>query len=364
MSQGKWILSRLQKGFLLRMTILNVIIITIFVGVSGWSIYNTACFLVANMDTGGVRQSQFRQTLFHYLLIFSLCAITLGSILNYVFTRKLLQPIRDLIETTKALKEGKYPKPVSYGNRHELDEFIGHYNELVNQLEENERERKKIVTDLSHELRTPLSNISGYLNALKSGVLEGNQELYESLYEESNRLTNMVQQLDQLKEWDHVSHQRLAKAERVNIETVIRSCISIFQRTMEQRGVECAVEVEAQELYIDQEGIQQVLNNLLDNALRYYAGGAPLLVKGKLKQDTYQVSIKGPGTGIAEEDREKIFERFYRADPSRSRETGGTGLGLAIAREIVERHGGQIGVESEGSEHTFWFDLPIKGALE
>lgn len=316
------------------------------------------------MDTGTVRQSHFRETLFQYLWIFSLCAIILGSMVNYLFTKKLLRPVRDLIETTKTLKEGKYPKPISMSNGSEMDEFIGHYNELVRQLEANEHQRKKIVTDLSHELRTPLSNISGYLNALKSGVIDGSQELYGSLYEESKRLTHMIQQLDQLKEWDNGSHQRLAKRGRVNIQDVVQTSVLTFKRTLEQRGIEWDVQVESQELLVDQEGIQQVLNNLLDNAIQYYIVGAPLVIEGKIDQDAYELSIRGPGRVIEEEDQEKIFERFYRSDPSRSRETGGTGLGLAIAKEIVERHEGEIGLRSDGNDHTFWFRLPKEGALD
>nr|WP_266095256.1 sensor histidine kinase [Gracilibacillus oryzae] len=122
------------------------------------------------------------------------------------------------------------------------------------------------------------------------------------------------------------------------------------------------VKAESGIVLVNDRSISQVLSNLLDNAIRYYEGTGPLIIKGECSDSEYKFTVTGPGRAIRPEDSERIFERFYRTEHSRSREFGGSGLGLAISKEIIEQHNGKIGVQSEGNNHTFWFVLPCSQA--
>ncbi|CAM3069511.1 ATP-binding protein [Filibacter tadaridae] len=350
----------LPKGFLWRLTFLNIAVIAIAIGVSGWAVYNTACFLVEGMGhLDGQRQRRFNATLRQYFWVFSLTGVVAGSFLHYYFTKKLINPVRQLIESTKRLQKGEYPDPVESPSHDEVGRLVQQFNNLIHQLQSNEEHRHKLVSDLSHEFRTPLSNLNGYLRALQGGVIEGNPKLYESLYLESKRLTQMIEQLDQLKEWDYAASQTIARKETVNIGGEIDNCVAMFEWKLSQADIQINVELDEKEMTIQIQGIQQVVSNLLDNAIQYYEGFGPISIQGEAHATEYLFSITGPGTPIVSTEKNRIFERFYRVDASRSRETGGSGLGLAIAKEIIERHHGRIGVEPMEGANRFWFVLPF-----
>jgi len=349
----------LPKGFLSRLTFLNVLVIAIAIVVSGLAVYQTACFLVEGIGNVNAHvQKQFNSILFRYLWIFSIIVIVIGSILHYYLTKTLIKPIRLLIQSTKVLRKGKYPDPITVDSYHEIGELVEQYNSLIYQLQLDDERRKKLITDVSHELRTPLANLNGYLHALKTGVITGDQDLFESLYDQSNRLTEMLEQLEQLKEYDDVSSQTFTKKANINIVKEIQQCVLAFEWAMKQKGIDIDVHMENGHLSVYREGIQQVLTNLLDNAIQYYDGNGPITVYGQKLKDHYYVSIGNPGITIPAEDEDHIFERFYRVDDSRSRETGGSGLGLAIAKEIVEHHNGDIGFTAKENYNVFWFTLP------
>src|SRR5699024_4241952 len=329
-----------------------------FIVLSSWAIYNTACYLANDIGRGN-HQSQFDSTLFQYLLIFSTSAIVVGSLIHFYLTRKLIRPLRRLIISTKSMKEGHYPEPIDVTSDDEMGQLTGHFNDLVNQLQENHEHRQRLVSDISHELRTPLSNLNGYLNALNNGVIEGEPKLYQSLLEEAKRLTNMVDQLEQLKEWDYISNQTFSEKEYVDMRQLIKQSVDLFCWTLDKNDIHVDVAAEAGMAKVYDDGIQQVISNLIDNAIQHYIGTNSIKIKGTNKGHEYMFTISGPGHEIPEGERANIFERFYRVDPSRARDSGGTGLGLAISKEIIGYHAGKIGVSSEGNYHTFWFTVPL-----
>ncbi|WP_255259694.1 cell wall metabolism sensor histidine kinase WalK [Lentibacillus sp. CBA3610] len=352
--------SWLPKQFLWRLSITNTIVITAFIVLSGWSIYHAACSLADGMGSmNAQKQGQFEAVLFQYLWIFSAAAIVTGSLTHFYITRKLTEPLKKLIDSTKRMKSGHYPKPIEVKSKDETAQLIGHFNDMVYQLKMNEEHRQKAISDLSHEFRTPLSNLNGYLNALSSGVIDGDEKLYRSLYDESQRLTDMVKQLEQLKEWDYISNQTFSEKEPVDMHMAVMQSVEMFHWTLENADISVDVHSEYGVVNVDGGGILQVIGNLLDNAVSYYQGTGPIFVKGEKLDNIYRVSVAGPGQAIPAEELDRIFERFYRTDTSRSYYSGGTGLGLAISKEIVEHHGGKIGAESDGNFHTFWFALPL-----
>ncbi|WP_382347268.1 sensor histidine kinase [Lederbergia graminis] len=272
--------------------------------------------------------------------------------------KRFIKPIRSLIQSTEELKLGNYPNPVKVYKNDEIGQLTQQYNELIAQLKTNEQHRNRLVTDISHELRTPLSNLNGYLLALKDGDIIGDQALFASLYQESKRLSQLIYQLEQLKEWDYLAVQSIVDKETTDIKPVLIQCVAMFERTLNQKKIPILIEIESCILDIHVVGIQQVISNLLENAIRYYKGEGPILLEGEKQGVDYRIMVTGPSEPIPEIERENVFRRFYRLDSSRSRMTGGSGLGLAISKEIIERHHqGEIGINTTTS-NTFWIVLP------
>lgn len=307
------------------------------------------------------RQNHFNATLLQYLWIFSISTILMGSLIHFYLTWKLIRPLEELIESTKDMKKGRYPDMIQTKSRGEIGELIIHFNELVQQLKNNQQSRQKLVTDLSHEFRTPLSNLTSYLIALRNGVIVGDRELFDALSGESKRLTTMVEQLEQLKEWDYVAKQTFTEKERVDMRLLIEQSIEMFHWTLEEKGIPVIVEADVGMVNVYNGGIPQVLSNIIDNAIRYYEGKEPIIIHGESNKEGYRVSISSEGQEITEAERTKVFERFYQGDAPRSHRTGGTGLGLAISKEIIEHHNGRVGLNSiKNHYHTFWFTIPLE----
>lgn len=347
-------------GFLWRLSFLNILSIVLVTTISGWAIYSTACFLAA--DVGGLdtpRQQQFNSILLNYLWVLVILAVIIGSAIHFYIIKRFIKPIRSLIQSTKELKLGHYPEPVKVYKNDEIGQLALHYNGLIAQLQMNEQHRNRLVSDISHEIRTPLSNLNGYLQALKDGDVTGDKALFASLYQESNRLTQLIKQLEQLKEWDYLSTQSMVVKEAYEIEPILHQCAAMFARTLEQKNIPLLVEIESCKINLHVTGIQQVISNLLENAILYYEGKGPVLLAGEKRGKDYCISVTGPSNPIPELERENVFKRFYRLDSSRNRVTGGSGLGLAISKEIIERHyQGKIGVSPKNTGNTFWIVLP------
>lgn len=333
--------------------------ITATVGLSGWAVYQTACFLAGGIGNfGELRQQQFNTIFLQYVLIFSVIGLVVGSLLHFYLIKKLLKPIKELITSTKQLKEGTFPDLIQTDSYDEVGQLVKQYNGLVTQLQKNEEERIKLVSDVSHEFRTPLSNLNGYLYALKSGAIQGDSYIYQSLYNEVHRLTHLIDDIEKLKEWNHVASQAYTNKITVDIKEQIDQCVAMFEFALEQHQIPLEVRADEQEIMINVEGVQQVLSNLIDNAIRYYEGISAIQITGEQLIDSYKISVTGPGKPIESDEANKVFERFYRIDESRNDQTGGSGLGLSIAKEIVDKHGGDIGLIPGHNENTFWFTLP------
>lgn len=349
------------QDFLWRLSSLNIIVITSAIVLSGLAVYNTACALVGSMgNMSDVQQAQFNSLLFNYLLIFAAVTIITASLLHYYLTRRMVHPVQQLIESTKQMKKGEYPDPVPVTARGEIGELTGHFNGLVEQLKANDADRSKLISNLSHELRTPLTNLNGYLKALRDGLIEGDAELYDALLKESKRITEMTEQMELLKEWGEMSPDHYTEYENKNIAELAGQCADMFQLQLERNDIRMVTELEDCTLRLHADGIQQVMTNLIDNAVKHHEGRRPIHIKGEAADDAYHVSVKSPGPAIPDDEKDRIFERLYRLDTSRSRETGGHGLGLAIVKEIIDRHEGEIGVISEDGINTFWFTLPMR----
>lgn len=336
---------------------MNVIVIGVVIWLTGVSVKDFACFLVNQYSFAGEDNGKiFNTTMHYYLLRASITAIIIAGLVHYFFIRKILSPLKVLAKSARQMTKGIYPEAIKVSND-ELGQLSQDFNHMVNTLKQAEESRKNMLSDISHELRTPLTNLNGYLEALSSGVIEGNKELYQSLHEEAKHLIGLVDQLHQLTLWES---KRLNQPvhDLVQIDKVVKASVQLFELEFSNNNFEVSVNVKPEMVTGDESGLKQVLDNLLKNALQYNRGNF-INIEGKSVGDQYRITVTNKGEFIPSDKANRIFERLYRIDPSRQRATGGSGLGLAIVKEIITQHGGQVGLDTDGSQHSFWFEMPI-----
>ncbi len=231
----------------------------------------------------------------------------------------------------------------------------------ITEMRRLENMRRDFVANVSHELKTPLTSIKGFVETLLSGALEdkeNNRNFLKIIQDHADRLDNLV---DDLLSLSHLESKGMAINKKdFDLSSQAREAISGFKSQIKNKGIEVINQL-PQELvvYADKNRIEQVLVNLIDNAIKFNKDKGYIKIFDQLSSGEIKVIIEDSGMGIPQRDISRIFERFYRVDKARSRELGGTGLGLSIVKHIVELHGGSVGVDStEGLGSKFWFILP------
>jgi signal transduction histidine kinase len=288
-------------------------------------------------------------------------AAGLGAVLLILgLSRRILGPVEALTAAARRMEAGDLSQRVEITSDDEIGDLARAFNRMADGLARLEELRRQLVTDVAHELRTPLTNIRGYLEALRDGMVEPERAVIDSLHEEAMLLHHLVDDLQELS-LAEAGGLTLERRPLVLADVVDRATRAVRPRA-ETEGV--ALRVDLSEdlplVDVDPRRIGQVLRNLLDNGLTHTRPGGEILVDARAGDEWVEVGVRDTGAGIAAEDLPHVFERFYRADRSRSRATGGAGLGLAIARQLVEAHGGRIEVESEIGQGTrFTFTLPV-----
>ncbi|MGR9047437.1 HAMP domain-containing sensor histidine kinase [Halobacillus faecis] len=342
-----------------KMTIVNIALLIGVVIVTGVTLYQTACFLAADI-TGVEREAQltFNNSLLIYAWVIGGVVIVMGAFLYSTVTRKVLVPVKELTNAMETMKSGTYPGDLDVQTNDEIGELVDHFNRMNRRLQQQERSRHQMLRDLSHEIRTPLSNLQGYLEALEKGVIEGDQAIYRSLAEETDRVSQLLSRLDDMESWRTVPPAKPLEVSLEEMTQVISQVSQMFNLEFEKKGIGLKSEVEAAKVPINRQGIQQVLTNLLRNALDYHEGADGVEIVGRTEGEAYVIQVKGEGKTIPVHEKDRVFDRFYRVDPSRS--DGRSGLGLSISKQIVERHEGQIQLETDGRKHCFSITLPMQ----
>ncbi len=289
-------------------------------------------------------------------------ALVIGLGLSRIISR----PVVELTEATRAVAAGDLSVRVPVRYQGELRELGVAFNRMTEELARADELRRSMTADVAHELRTPLSVIRGKLEGVLDGVYPATPEHLEPILEETNLLTHLVEDL-RLLALAEAGQLRLEKR-RTDVGDLLGDAYVNFSPQAADRGVTLALDlpVELPRVDADPRRIAQVLGNLLTNALRHTPQGGHVTLSAALVapvegdgEGVVEVRVADTGTGILPENLPYIFERFWRGEKSRSRAGGGTGLGLAIARQLVEMHGGTIGVESvPGQGSVFRFTLP------
>lgn len=297
----------------------------------------------------------------NYSYLFTgLLGIVLAFILSWYLSSRISSPISELTTATQRIAGGAYGERVDVRGTEEIAELGEAFNTLSEGLAHNETLRKNMIADISHELRTPLTAQRGYLEALEDGVIEPDRKVVEVLMRNNQQLTRLVEDLRQLSLVD--AGQLELYPEPLEMGVVLNDAAATFERAFDGKGVSLELDVAPAlpAVKADRGRVSQVLGNLMANAYLYTPEGGAITLGAKPGQGEVVVSVSDHGPGIAAGDLPYVFERFYRADHSRTRETGGTGLGLSIARGLVEAQGGRIWAESDpGLGATILFTLPL-----
>jgi signal transduction histidine kinase len=280
-------------------------------------------------------------------------------LLTLLISRRILAPVEALTRAARKMEKGDLSQRVKVETRDEIGELAHAFNAMAGGLTRLEKLRRNLVTDVAHELRTPLTNIRGYLEALQDGAAQPDRALIDSLHEEAMLLSRLVEDLQELE----LAEAGQLKLERrpTAIADVITRAITAQQPSAAGKDLtlKAALPSGLPLVDADPDRIGQVLRNLLNNAITHTPPGGEIEVSARSTHDEIEVRVHDTGEGIAPEHLRNIFERFYRADRSRSRVTGGAGLGLAIVKQVVEMHGGRVWVESAVNKgSTFSFSLP------
>ncbi|MEU3650103.1 ATP-binding protein [Lentzea sp. NPDC034063] len=286
------------------------------------------------------------------ITLMALGILAIAGFASWVTATQLVRPIRALTAATKRTAEGDRTARVD-GGAGEIGELAKSFNAMSEKLAETERQRQAMVSDVAHELRTPLGNITGWLEATQDGLAEPDPHLIDMLLEESLLLQRLVDDLHDLAQAD-AGTLRL-HPEPIALDDVVDQVVNAQQN----REILLRAETTPVHLSADPVRLRQALGNLVANAVRYTPPGGEVVVKLFQWKDKAILEVTDTGTGIAPEDLPHVFDRFWRADKSRSRRTGGSGLGLAITRHLVEAHGGTVSVTSTlGEGSTFRISLP------
>ena len=294
-----------------------------------------------------------------YLVWAGIGVALLGTALVWILARRTLAPVQRLGATVRRLGWGDLSQRAEVTGPTEIRHLAHSFNSMAAGLEEAESRRRSLTADIAHELRTPTSNIQGYMEAIKDGVFQPTPETVETIHEQSLLLSRLVEDLRLLAQADGGELQM--QRTQTRLEELVQSCTDALRPRAEAKGVALRVDVGEilPELNLDPTRIAQAVGNLLDNAVINTPEGGSVVVSARASAGAVEVRVADTGPGIAPDDLQRVFDRFYRADPSRSRSTGGTGLGLTIARRLVEAHGGSIEAESvEGQGSRFIIRLP------
>ncbi|HYH52156.1 MAG TPA: ATP-binding protein, partial [Acidimicrobiia bacterium] len=276
---------------------------------------------------------------------------------------RLARPIHALTAAVQRMEAGDRSARVPMKGRRqdEVGRLAHAFNAMAASMEENERQRQAMVSDIAHELRNPLTNVRGYLEGAQDGLVPLDDALVASLLEESTLLGRLVDDLQDLALADagrlHLHREPLDAADLVEQVTAAHRAAAAVAGVTITADVHGPLRIEA-----DPGRLRQALGNLVGNALRYTPPGGQVTLSARASDDARAViiTVADTGTGIAAQHVPHVFDRFYRADASRSRETGGSGLGLAITRHLVEAHGGSVEARStEGAGSTFILRLPL-----
>jgi len=328
-------------------------------------------FVVYIIDNKQTVQS-LNTEIFTLILEAVLIGFAISVAISLIISKTLLSPIQGMTKAAEAMADGDFSRKIRVESADEIGILAKTFNDMAKQIEtmleelkKAEKLRREFVANVSHELRTPLTSIRTYAETMSENQglpQETEEEFLRVIINESDRMTKIVQDLLELSRFDS-GHSKMT-VEEFSIEQSLRDVHAAIALEARKRDHVLNLELEWKlpPIVGDRARIEQVLMNIVSNALKYTPDSGTIDIYSGSSDGNVWVRVEDNGIGIPEEDLERVFDRFYRVEKARSREAGGTGLGLSIAKEIVTRHGGDLKIEStHGVGTSVTLTLPIKG---
>lgn len=313
----------------------------------------------------GPAESTYISAVHQSLLWVGLGMIGVSVVVSYFVVREIMRPLSTLTGAVQKVRTGSYGQTVSVERHDEVGVLTESFNEMSEELARNDKMRRQLFANIAHELRTPLAILQGNLEGMIDDIIPTDKKILLSMADETMRIGRLIQDLRDLS-LAEINELTLHK-EPADINVMLERAVSMLQPLCDEKDltVQLNLSRDLPSLVIDIDRINQVIYNLLNNAIRYIERGCaitvstlPVRVDGK---SYAQVQIADTGKGIAPKDLEHIFQYFYRSEQSRNRKSGGSGIGLALAQQFIRSHGGNIWADSTvGKGTTFTFILPLK----
>ncbi len=307
-----------------------------------------ANMLVVVVGVSIVLLMAFRQSIFSAVLVAALGAILAGLLISFFLAREILRPLRQIAASSQRIANGHYDERISVSGSDELALVATNFNQMAEALARMEETRVALIGDVSHELRTPLTSLEGFLEGMLDDVFPANEETFALMYQEVRRLKRLVADLQTLSRVE--SGQISLKMEIFDIRAIVTRVAAQLQPQLVDQALDVQVEMPetAVPVYADLDRTAQVLLNLLGNALRYTPENGRICVRVWREGRFAYTAVQDSGVGIDPTKLPLLFERFYRADHSRTRSSGGSGIGLTISRHLVWGMGGELTASSAG----------------
>ena len=303
--------------------------------------------------------SAFQEAVRTALVAAAITALLAAVVVSLALSTRIARPVTRLVDAARRIAAGHYAERVPIVAEGEVGELASAFNQMSSSLEATERRRLELVGDVAHELRTPLTSLNGYLEGLQDGVIEPTQKTWTLLRNETDRLTSLIGDLSDL--WRAEARQLPMRLETVNLAALLAEAAERHASAATARQIVLRVESgPPASARADRDRLLQIIGNYVSNALRYAPSPSTVTLSVVRRGNEVMLAVRDEGPGLASDQLAHLFDRFYRADPSRSRAFGGSGIGLAIALALAEAMGGRAWAESGGPGlgSTFYVALP------
>ena len=295
------------------------------------------------------------------VIMWGVAGVIMGFILSFILGKYLLSPYDKLVNGLTKLSSGQYKWRIDYKETDFLSPVYDSFNELANELENTEILRSDFVNSFSHEFKTPISSINGLIRLMKKGNLSQKKqnEYLDIIAEETNRLAMLTTNILNLTKYENQGI--LTDKTTFNVSEQIRTCVLLLEKKWNKKSLNLSCEFDEYNIVGNEDMLRQVWTNVLDNAIKFSNPKGTVEVNVQPKENSLLVSISITGSTIKEEDKQRIFQKFYQVDSTHAKE--GNGIGLSVVKSIVNLHGGKINVESSDNKTTFIISLPYQPAL-
>jgi len=341
----------------LSLLVAAVAVAVIAIGVLGVAQTTFSRLMVEAGESAATAHTMFDHSVVAVFSVAALIAAVVSVLLAWLLAIRLARPLDEIAGAARRVARGEYQVRVQRTGPEEMASLADSFNQMADSLQQQERMRREFIVNAAHELSTPLTNLQGYLEALRDGVIAPSTQQFQSLHEEVDRLVRLSQSLNTLAQDSSPSSG--SEPETIDLVPAVRAAVELARQSFDGKAIRVQLHLPDRlpaRAVPDQ--LSQVLANLLQNASRYTPDGGMVTVSAEARRSDVLVSVSNTGDGIPDPDLPHVFERFYRVEKSRDRAHGGAGIGLAIVKQLVEATGGRVGAESHAGVTKFWFSLP------